>query len=361
MKNNIAFYFPFGIYKLGGTERVLSIIANFLTERYNVTIISHIEGETPFTINENVKLKTLKMIDTDNKVYRKIRPLFYLKELKGILLENNINILITIGTTAGLMSLLAKPKHIKLYTWIHHSYFEKLPIIDEIFKNYFLKRFEKIIVLNKTDVIYYQSKLINSKIVRIPNPLTFQTTKKSSLENKVIISAGRLTSIKGYDQLIKSFKLVIEKHPKWELKIFGEDHGEKENLLTLIKNLKLENNVKLMGETSDIFNEYLNSSIYVLSSKYECFPMVLLEAKACGLPIVSYDCDSGPRDIVNNAEDGFLITPGNIHEFANKIIYLIDNKEKRKIFGNNATIDSQKYHKEKIIKQWIDLIDDIKI
>ena len=152
-------------------------------------------------------------------------------------------------------------------------------------------------------------------IYRIPNPIVFESNKVSKLEEKTVISVGRLSEIKGFDNLIKAFKKVNLKYPNWKLKIFGEDFGEEKKIKKLIRNLELDKNVLIMGHSENLKFEYLKSSMFVMSSKFECFPMVLLEAKEIGLPIIAFDCESGPRDLIVHERDGFLIKPENIKEY----------------------------------------------
>jgi glycosyltransferase involved in cell wall biosynthesis len=216
-------------------------------------------------------------------------------------------------------------------------------------------------VLNKTDKKAYETHLNNGiKVFLVPNPAYFQCETTSSLEEKTVISVGRLDKVKGFDDLISIFSQVIKRDPQWRLKIFGSDYwGEGENLRNLIKKLKLDKNVLLMGETKEIKKEYLKASIYAMSSHFECFPMVLLEAKECGLPVISFDCDSGPRDLIRDREDGFLVTNRDLNKYGEKLINMVEDIELRKNMGKKSKENVNEFNLEKIIKLWEKYLEEV--
>ena len=212
-------------------------------------------------------------------------------------------------------------------------------------------KYDLFVVLTNEDKIKWK----NSKVEVIPNFLEKYPTKISELKNKKIISVGRLDYQKGFDLLIDVFEKVTRVHPEWKLEIYGEGE-EKEKLNEKIKNKNLDGNIKLNGVTIEIGKKYIEASIYVMSSRYEGFGMVLLEAQAYGLPIVSFNCPCGPKDIITANKNGFLCNFGNIDDMAEKIIYLIDNIEIRKNFGKKARENSLEYSEEKIMEKWENLL-----
>tara|TARA_R110001592_G_scaffold112151_1_gene310129 strand:- start:131 stop:535 length:405 start_codon:yes stop_codon:yes gene_type:complete len=123
-----------------------------------------------------------------------------------------------------------------------------------------------------------------------------------------------------------------------------------------IKDKKLTNHVFLKGATNHIKNKMLSSSLFVMTSDNECFPLVLLEAQACGLPIISFDCPNGPRHIINT-ENGILIPPGDINGFSEAILDMISNSDKRKTFGENTRLNSAKYAVDVVMAQWVKMFD----
>ena len=218
------------------------------------------------------------------------------------------------------------------------------------------KQLDKLVVLTHQDEI--QWKKTHKNIVRIPNPNPLNPFYRSTVQNKTVISVGRLDAQKGFDMLIDAWKVVAEKHSDWVLNIFGQ--GEWEEMLRNKINLNnLHNQVILKGLSHVIENEYLNSSIYVMSSRYEGFGMVILEAMSCGLPVVSFDCQWGPSELIKDGENGFLVSPNDTQELADKICLLIEKQKLRLTMSINAVELSKKYDISNIIGQWTNLFNEV--
>ena len=194
-----------------------------------------------------------------------------------------------------------------------------------------------------------QWKRINNIIV-IPNPTCLKPVSSSSLKSKKVISIGRLDPQKGFDMLISAWQIVSKNHKDWCLDIYG-DGSLRNELERQIINLGLST-CKIHSATNDIYNKYLESSIYVMSSVYEGFGLVLTEAMSFGIPCISFDCPFGPSDIISNNKDGILVEPNNINKLAEAICFLIENEDKRIEFGNEAKINVQRFSAENIMPQW---------
>lgn len=217
---------------------------------------------------------------------------------------------------------------------------------------YKINRYDKIVVLTEEDRISHWSE--NNKVAVIPNPTTFSSVKTSPLTNKKIVTVGRLTPEKNHSSLIKAFSRVVKHHPDWTLEIYGE--GVLKNVLQKeIEALGLGDNVKLMGNTMELSNVYNGSSAFVLTSRFEGFGLVLVEAMEHGLPVVSYDCPCGPKDIISNGHDGFLVPSGNEEILAEKICYLIEHPRERIKMGMAAKEKAANFALDKIINQWMSL------
>lgn len=349
-------FFSGDIAKSGGTERVSTIIANELYKRgYNICFLSYINGnESHYELNKNIKLFTLLEKNYSNFIVRKVMP--YIKLIKFIKKEK-INIMIDIDI---ILSLYTIP--VKLFCKFKNISWEHFNFNDKRVKN--RKRARKlaslysdiIITLNKHDVQNYKRNLKDIKNINyIYNPSIVQKKEITKLENKIVTAVGRLNLQKGFDILLHVWKIIEEKRQDWKLQIIG-DGEEKENLLEQIKELNLKN-VEMLGFQNNIEDFYINSSIYVLTSRFEGFPMVLLEAQKKGLPIVSFDCDTGPSEIVVHNRNGYLIENGNIEECANKLLKLMNDKEVLKYFSKNAVEDSKRFDLKQIVDKWENILD----
>lgn len=189
------------------------------------------------------------------------------------------------------------------------------------------------------------------RIKVIPNPLTFYPSKSTECEKKKVISVGRLEKQKGFDLLIDIWKNVSLHHSDWILEIYGSG-SEKNALLKKVADLKLEKSIFFKGVTKNIKNKYLESSIYIFTSRFEGFGMVITEAMACGLPVVAFDSPCGPKDIISDGEDGYVVEFGNIDEMSKRVHELIIDDEKRKNMGRKAKENVKRYSEELIMKKW---------
>lgn len=362
------------LYHVGGSERVWIERLNYLSENtdYQLYLITTDQDKRKIFYEVNSKIN---LIDLDINYYKDkelnfIKRIFqfkkkqkkHLKKLEKTLNEIQPDIVIGHGTEEKWLLPYFKGKY-------------KIILEHHLEKNFLKKSAKNMLYKLKADYfIYKERKLINfydeflvlteqdkeqwnnDKIKVIPNPLPFYPTEVSSLKNKKIISIGRLEYQKGYDILIDVWNIISKKYPDWILEIYGEG-TEREKLQNKINKLGLENSFLLKGVEKNIQSKYLESSIYVMSSRFEGMPMVLLEAMSCGLPIVSFDCPCGPKDMIRNNEDGFLVEFGNIEKMAKKIEELIINGEKRKLFGKNAKKNVQIFSQDKVMNQWKELFE----
>ena len=190
------------------------------------------------------------------------------------------------------------------------------------------------------------------KLVRIYNPIENTQEKiKYDVESKIIISAGRLTEQKGFDILIDVAYRVFDKHRDWKWIICGEGE-DREKLIEKIKKSKLENNVILEGNVANITDYYRKAAMFVLTSRYEGFGLVLTEAKKAGMPCISFRCPCGPAEIIEDGVNGYLIDCFDVDSMAEKINELIENDKKRKEFSNKALVGTEKFSLENVIEQW---------
>ena len=192
----------------------------------------------------------------------------------------------------------------------------------------------------------------------IPNPLWFETTTFSDLKAKKVIAVGRHSYEKGLDRMLQIWQKVIQKHPDWTLEIYGKSNQNQE-LQKLSKTLNIDTNVVFFDPVKNINDKYREASILLMTSRTEGFGMVLIEAMAMGLPCVAYDCPCGPKAIIQNNENGFLIENGNIDSFVQQMELLIEDENLRIQIGKKAQESIKIYDLECIMQQWESLFENL--
>ncbi|WP_455671789.1 glycosyltransferase family 4 protein [Phocaeicola sp.] len=219
-----------------------------------------------------------------------------------------------------------------------------------------IKQLDAFVVLTQNDAESWNS---IRKVEVIPNPYSFAPKHPSNCKAKRIISAGRLNEQKGYERLIEAWSYIAPQHPEWKIDLYG--HGEeKEKFDKMIKDLKIEKSFHILPPTNHIMDEFCKSSFYVMSSRFEGLPMVLLEAMSCGLPCISFDCPHGPSDLIRNGVNGILVENGNIRELACAIEKMISDEDRRIEMGQKAFQLVQKYSPDNIMPKWIHLFNSLK-
>lgn len=229
-------------------------------------------------------------------------------------------------------------------------------IKDFFYKNFYYKKLDVFAVLTKEDKEYWGKGFDN--IVYMPNSITYNENIKANLENKLIISVGRITYQKGYDRLVEVWKKVSKQFPDWQLNIYGSGE-DKESLLDIIEKEGL-NNIHIFDPTPKIEEKLLEASLYVMTSRFEGLPMALLESMAVGLPLVSFDCKCGPKDVIRDGENGYLVKDGDINTMSEKIKILLSDKELRQRMGRIAKQYAADFSHENIIDKWVSLFEEKK-
>ena len=217
-----------------------------------------------------------------------------------------------------------------------------------------LKRLDRFIVLTQEDGKNWPEL---SNVMVIPNFVSVLPTQMSNRKSKNVIAVGRYSWQKGFDMLIEAWALVYKKHQDWSLNIYGS--GDNKTYQTIVEHKGLSDVVHCNPAVSDIFNRYSESCFFVLSSRYEGLPLVLIEAMGAGLPVVSFACPCGPRDMIKNGFNGFLVENGNVNQLADKICYMIENNEILDSMGENAASSIKDYNKETIMNRWIKLFEEL--
>lgn len=351
----------------GGVARVLAIKANYLIEKwdYQIDILTQNNGNSPLFYDYNTKIGFHDMQLNGN-------PIQFIKAYRNSLLEhiNIINPDVIVICDNGFKAFLIPftistqiPIVLEIHSSLNIEEQENNKSVLSIikaklstnFKKLSANRFDKFVVETKESILEWN---IHNGIV-IPNPLWFSTEKAADLKSKKVISVGRHVYEKGFDRLLKIWQKVIINHPDWHLDIYGKS-DEKLELQKLATSLNINNNVTFFDPVKDINSKYQEASLYLMTSRFEGFGMVLIEAMESGLPCIAYDCPCGPRAIISNKEDGFLIENGNEMEFISTVTTLIENEEKRIEMGKKAKLSSSKYNINAIMPLWNSLFKTLK-
>jgi len=363
------------VYRHGGIERVLSIKANYLAAQKNNTVYiltTEQQGKNAcYEFDHHIIFEDLNINYHRDKSYFHPKNLLklpnHILKVKGALKKINPDIVVVCSHSADTYFMPFVLKRIPKVKEFHYSKFieiEKRQNPSSIFKTLFFKfadyvetKYDRLVVLNPDEAAYYKS----NNTVTIPNPLTFYPETVASLVAPVVIAAGRIAPVKRYDVLIDIWEQVHKKNSALKLYIYGEgDTKYVAELQKQIENKKLTASVILKGATNNIQNKMLSSSLFVMTSDNECFPLVLLEAQACGLPIISFDCPNGPRNIVIK-NSGMLISMHDREGFSEAILDTMTNPLKAKEFGKNARLNASNYTVDVIMKFWVKMFEELKL
>lgn len=335
--------------KSNGACRAVANLANLLADNFDVTIVctDTLSGKSYYPLNDKINIQHLGIPVAKNFFDKFRRKKELIVKLKDVV-ENNACV---IGTNTTYNLILHKIRNIKRIGCEHINY-EALPFIYRLMRRFIYRKLDKVVLLTEVDRKKY--KFLRNTCV-IPNSYSFKPKKINDYSKKNIIAIGRLTYQKGFDMLVDAAVLLKSKLPDWKVKIVG-DGEDKEKLLDKIKENDVSDFISIIPPKIDVVDIYHSASIYVMSSRFEGLPMVLIEAQSCGLPIVSFDCPEGPSEIIHDNIDGYLVEKNNIQALVEKVIYLANDENLRKQFGQNAFIASERYSSDVVKSKWLELI-----
>jgi glycosyltransferase involved in cell wall biosynthesis len=217
------------------------------------------------------------------------------------------------------------------------------------------------VTLTASDAVDYTRMLASwsTVVATIPNALSWPVSPPRELDQRVVVAAGRLVPRKGMARLIRAFAPVGERHPDWDLRIYGTGRLE-EKLANLITRLGLAEQVHLMGHTDDLPSAFDEAAVFASASSAEGFPMVMLEALSKGLPLVSFDCPRGPSDIIDHGSNGLLIPDGDIPAMTDALEMVVGDADRRRRLGAQAGLDAERYVVDRIAASWEELFDELR-
>ena len=368
------------LYLAGGVERVLTLKANYFAEHfgYDITIILTDGKGKPFAypLSDKIKvihldinfeelwtcsfLKKIWVYLKKQRIYKRrlteelmrIRP-----DITVSMLRREINFINEIKDGSKKVGELHTSRQ-------NNRNFKDNEVnwIKALFARYWnwslvrkLQKLDRFVTLTHEDKAGW-TELDN--VTAIPNPVSFTAKGQSALTDKRVLAVGRYDYVKGFDRLLQAWTVVIKQHPDWTLAIYGD--GDKSTYEHLREQLHLDaGHCRLNGVTTSIQDEYLASAMYVVTSRYEGLSMAMLEAISCGLPLVAFACPCGPRDVVDDGVNGFLVENGNVSQLAEKIIYMIEHPEERARMGKKAKLKSEQYKIENLAQVWKRLFESL--
>lgn len=365
----------------GGIEVAVSNLANMLCNNYNVEIVSiyNIYGKPVYDINKKVTIKYLYDGGPNKKEFKEsLKKLHLIKTLKeGI---RSIKILkikknsmknyiencdsdIIISTRIEITEILSKYYKGKgiLISQEHAHHNNNNDYINRVIKS--LKNIDYFMPVSRKLTKFYKNKVKgNTKVMYSPLCVDYIPDKETKKNNKNIVSIGRLSPEKGCLDLIDVFNLIYKEDNECVLHIIG-DGEEKTKIQEKIKNLNLNLNdsVILYGyKDKDFIREKLNDmSLYLMTSYEESFGLVLLEASAFAIPSIAFSSAEGACEIINNNVDGYIIEDRNKEEMKEKVLELLNDKQKLALFGHEAKIKCNEYSYEVVKEKWLGIIEDI--
>lgn len=378
-KYKIVYVTP-ALYMAGGVERVLTLKANYFAEQlgYDITIILTEGKDKPYfyPLSSKVKvinydlnfeelwtcsfLKKILVYIPKQRRFKKLLTAELMRIRPDItisLLRRDINFINDIKDGSKKIGEL----HINRDNYRNFKT-EKAGIVKKLFASFWsanlvthLKKLDKLVVLTEKDREAW-TELSNVKV--IPNPLSFTPNNISTQTSKKVVAVARYSHEKGIDLLLKAWAIAEKNTEEWRLDVFGD--GNRESFEQLIDQLGIDRKrCALHGRTNNVEQEYVNSSLFVLSSRFEGFGMVILEAMACGLPVVAFDCPWGPRTIIAEGEDGLLVENGNIKALADGLSKLMNNNSLRFLMSKVCVNKVNNYVIDRIAEQWNSLFNEV--
>jgi glycosyltransferase involved in cell wall biosynthesis len=343
---------------MGGFERVMSVLSKQFSDsgKYSIVIVSilSLNGTMRYPLPDDVKIIHLNMkLDHRNIFSLMLYSLNIIFTLSNLCKKEKVDIFM--GTHFIINFFLPFIKNCKIKIGTEHASSITIPKGWKIVQKMFYPMLDCLVCLTDSDAKNY-SYLKNIRV--IPNQSPFVVQKKSELGNKVVLAIGRLVKLKGFDILIDIVSEIKDNCTDWQFRVVGD--GEEElTLKEQVKKLKLNDLVKILPATPEIIKEYLNASIFVMLSSTECFPLTIVEAMICGLPVISFNCPYGPAAIITNNVDGFLVENGNKKAFSEALLKLMYDENLRKNIGKQAAKNIQRFSPDRVFKMWDNLFEEL--
>ncbi len=343
----------------GGEQKINAKLANGLAknEDYKISLVSLFlrKKELSFSLDSRIEFKTV----FDEKPFD--MRLNFIKSILGLrsfFKRNKFDLVIS--SAAPLFLTFAIPQEVKKIYWTHQSFFFGRKFgLEWLGRRIAAKRWNVIVtLLEKTKNDFLRNLNCKAKIQTVSNSISaLEKSVAYNSESKSIVSVGRCSLQKGFDILIDVAKIVLNKHKDWEWHV-GGDGSQMPNLIKKRDMCGLKGRLFFDGIPADINSYYNNRAIYVMTSRHEGFPIVLLEAQRAKLPCVAFDCLTGPSEIITDGENGYIVKPFDIELMASRICALIEDPKLRIKFSENSQKDFKKYSDDIFFERWNDIISE---
>jgi glycosyltransferase involved in cell wall biosynthesis len=368
-------------YSMGGTIRATLTLANHLTERHDTEIITvHRRRTDPFFgVDDRISIRTLmdvrkdarpgrldatlsrhnsRLVPRSEKIWSEI-TLRGDHRMSRALRTLDTDVLITTRPAFNLLAARFAPRDVVLVGQ-EHLHMGAHPKSLRAHMRRWYPRLDALVTLTEADRDAYAAFLGPSptRLEAIANPLPTGPKPISRLDAPIIAAAGRMAKVKHYERLIAAFAKVTAVQPEWILRLYGTG-PELEQLRAVTAHHDLDDNVAFMGRTDDIYTAFAQASIVALSSSFEGFGMTIIEAFACGVPVVSFDSPQGPREIITHGRNGLLVAPADTDALADALLDLINDPTKRRHMGANARHAAIRYDIATIAGHWENLLTDL--
>lgn len=356
----------------GGLEKQVTTLANELAKSYDVELVvlyDLLNGKSFYKLNDNIKvkfvlkygpikakqlkemLKKIKIIELFKSLAKDIK-LIFTKYFGVRKIVNNMKTDVLISSRIEFSRQIKRRDILTISQ--EHSYVDTPSYVKKVKKSF--KNIKYLVVMTDKAKENYQKWLNGNntytKVIKIPNAIN-STNKKATLDSNQIISVGRLEDVKDFETLILVFSMCLAQNNNLRLEIVG-DGSKKEELVNLCKSLNILDYVRFTGklDSNQVEGEMLKSSLFLLTSKSESFSLVLVEASSLGIPCISFDIDVGPREIIKDGKNGFIIKDRNKELMKKKILEIMNSRDIRNEIGNNAKINAEKYYIENVVNEW---------
>jgi glycosyltransferase involved in cell wall biosynthesis len=280
--------------------------------------------------------------------------------IAGYLVSRRGGIVVTTRPGLNLLSARFTPRGVVKLGQDHANLRSYKPAVTAQIARWY-PRLDALTVLTKSDEKDYRQLLASSelRIEHIPNSRPQHNDGlRADLDAHIIVAAGRLSRVKGFDMLIDAFARLASQHPSWRLHIYGSGK-QRHRLDRRIADAGLPDQVALMGRSATLGQQMCKASIYVLSSRREGAPMVLLEAMSLGLPVIAFDCHTGPQEMITHGHDGVLVPPNDVTALAAAMAGLMNDPARRRALAENGRQTVQRYDLDKITPQWTKLLEEL--